>query len=73
MQAIVCREHGGPEVMKYEEIPQPTPAARTVLIKADASGPLRLQIGKVDSLRDAAQAHRDLASCLTTGKLVLKP
>ena len=38
MQAIVCREHGGPEVMKCEEIVQPEPAAREVLIKADAIG-----------------------------------
>ncbi len=38
MQAIVCHEHGDPEVMRYEEIPQPTPAAPEVLIKADAIG-----------------------------------
>jgi len=38
MHAIVCREHGGPGVMKYEEIPQPTPDAREVLIKAEAIG-----------------------------------
>ena len=38
MQAIVCHEHGGPEVMKYEEIAKPESAAREVLIKADATG-----------------------------------
>ena len=38
MQAIVCREHGGPEVMQYQDIAQPEPAAREVLIQADAIG-----------------------------------
>ena len=38
MQAKVCREHGGPEVMRNEDVAQPEPAAREVLIKADAIG-----------------------------------
>lgn len=38
MHAIVCHQHGAPEVMRYEEIPQPTPAASEVLIKADSIG-----------------------------------
>jgi NADPH2:quinone reductase len=38
-----------------------------------ADGRLRLQVGHVYALRDAAQAHRDLESRATTGKLVLKP
>lgn len=38
MHAIVCNEHGGPEVMRYMEIAQPQPAANEVLIKADAIG-----------------------------------
>jgi NADPH2:quinone reductase len=46
MHAIVCHEHGDPEVMKHEEIPQPTPAAREVLIKADAIG-----VNYVDTMR----------------------
>ena len=37
------------------------------------AGRLRLHIGQVYPLRDAAQAHRDLASRQTTGKLILKP
>ena len=36
-------------------------------------GQLRLRIGHVYALRDAAQAHRDLESRKTSGKLVLKP
>jgi NADPH:quinone reductase len=38
-----------------------------------AEGKLHLQIHKVYSLADAAQAHRDLESRGTTGKLLLKP
>jgi len=38
-----------------------------------AEGRLRLQIHKVYNLADAAQAHRDLESRRTIGKLLLKP
>ena len=38
MHAIVCHEHGGPQVMQYEEIHRPQPAAGDVLIEAQAIG-----------------------------------
>lgn len=38
-----------------------------------AAGKLRVQIYKIYKLADAAQAHRDLESRKTTGKLLLKP
>ena len=38
MKAIRIHEFGGPEVLKYEDAPQPTPAADEVLIKVYASG-----------------------------------
>ncbi len=41
MHAIVCHEHGDPEVMKYEEIAKPAPAAGEVLIKAEATFDVR--------------------------------
>lgn len=46
MHAIVCHDHGGPEVMTYEEIPKPEPAAGEVLIKAEAIG-----VNYVDTMR----------------------
>lgn len=46
MHAIVCRQHGGPEVMQYEEIPQPEPTANCVLIQAEAIG-----VNFVDTMR----------------------
>ena len=46
MHAIVCRQHGGPEVMQYEEVPQPRPTANDVLIQAAAIG-----VNYVDTMR----------------------
>ncbi|MEO6837187.1 MAG: NADP-dependent oxidoreductase [Ginsengibacter sp.] len=38
MKAIQIHQFGGPEVLKYEEVPRPSPAADEVLIKVYASG-----------------------------------
>ncbi|MEO6638511.1 MAG: NADP-dependent oxidoreductase [Ginsengibacter sp.] len=38
MKAIRIHQFGGPEVLKYEDVPQPVPAADEVLIKVYASG-----------------------------------
>src|SRR6185437_14219258 len=43
------------------------------IFKWIADGRVRLQIYKVYKLSDAAEAHRDLESRKTTGKLLLKP
>jgi NADPH2:quinone reductase len=56
MQAIVCHEHGGPDVMKYEEIAKPEPAAGEVLIKTEAIG-----VNYVDTMRRSGKhpaAHK---------------
>lgn len=36
MKAVVIREFGGPEVMRLEDVPVPTPAAGEVLLKVEA-------------------------------------
>jgi len=46
MQAIVCHEHGGPDVMKYEEVSQPKPTAVDVVIQSEAIG-----VNYVDTMR----------------------
>ncbi len=46
MHAIVCYEHGRPEVMQSVEIPQPEPATKEVLIEAEAIG-----VNYVDTMR----------------------
>jgi NADPH2:quinone reductase len=38
MKAIVVHEFGGPEVLKFEEIPTPRPAAGQVLVRIHAAG-----------------------------------
>jgi len=38
MQAIEVAEHGGPEVLNYVDLPQPSPGPGEVLIKAEAIG-----------------------------------
>ncbi|HEV2206225.1 MAG TPA: NADPH:quinone reductase, partial [Candidatus Acidoferrales bacterium] len=38
MKAIVVHEFGGPEVLKYEEIPTPRPEAGQVLVRIHAAG-----------------------------------
>src|SRR5712691_11725765 len=38
MKAIQVHEFGGPEVLKFEEIPAPKPAAAQVLVRIHAAG-----------------------------------
>lgn len=38
MKAIVIREYGGPEVLKYEDVPRPEPKADQILIRVIAAG-----------------------------------
>ncbi|MFQ5828306.1 MAG: zinc-binding dehydrogenase [Candidatus Methylomirabilia bacterium] len=38
MKASVFHQHGGPEVLKYEDVPEPKPGPREVVIQVRASG-----------------------------------
>ena len=38
MKAIVAHEYGGPEVLKYEEMPVPEPKENEILVRVIASG-----------------------------------
>jgi len=38
MKAIVMHEYGGPEVLKYEEVPRPEPKDNEVLVRMIATG-----------------------------------
>ncbi len=38
MKAVVIREHGGPEVLRLEDLPEPTPRADQVLVDVRAIG-----------------------------------
>src|SRR5215510_8304312 len=45
MKAIVIHEYGGPEVLKYEDIPRPEPKDDELLIRVIAAG-----VNPVDAL-----------------------
>ena len=38
MKAIVVRQYGGPEVLRYEEVPDPEPKPGEVLLKVRVAG-----------------------------------
>jgi len=38
MKAVTIREHGGPEVLRYEDVPDPRPGAGEVLLRVEAIG-----------------------------------
>ena len=38
MKAVVLHEHGGPEALKYEDVPQPVPKDDEVLVRVMAAG-----------------------------------
>jgi NADPH:quinone reductase-like Zn-dependent oxidoreductase len=45
MKAAVCRKYGPPEVIQFEELPQPIPKANEVLVKVMASTVNRTDAG----------------------------
>ena len=54
MKAIVVREFGGPDVLTFEDAPEPVPAAGQVLIKVHAVG-----VNPVDTyIRSGAYARK---------------
>ncbi|HIC96541.1 TPA: alcohol dehydrogenase, partial [Candidatus Bipolaricaulota bacterium] len=44
MKAVVFHEHGGPEVLRYEEVPDPKPGPEEVLIRVKATSVNHLDI-----------------------------
>ncbi|KAA8969331.1 quinone oxidoreductase [Mycobacterium sp.] len=55
MHAVVVAETGGPEVLRYVELPRPAPAAGQVLIRAEAIG-----VNFIDTYFRSGQYPRDL-------------
>ncbi|MCF2650564.1 zinc-binding dehydrogenase [Niallia circulans] len=51
MKAVVIREHGGPEVLKIEEVPTPKPGLHEVLIKVEATALNHLDVFAREGLK----------------------
>ncbi len=62
MHAIVCHEHGGAEVMRYEEVPRPEPSDLEVLIESEAIG-----VNYVDTMRRSGKHPAPPAVPFTPG------
>lgn len=62
MHAIVCHEHGGPEVMCYEEVARPEPGAGEVVVQAEAIG-----VNYVDTMRRSGRHPAAPAPPFTPG------
>jgi NADPH:quinone reductase-like Zn-dependent oxidoreductase len=45
MKAVRVHEYGGPEVLKYEDVPRPAPAAGEILIRVHAAGVNPVDVG----------------------------
>ena len=44
MYAVRIHEHGGPEVLRYEEVPTPTPGEGQALVRLVACGVIEMVI-----------------------------
>ena len=53
MKAVVAHEYGGPEVLKYQDVPVPEPKDNEILVRLIASAELAKNPGY--DLRDVAQ------------------
>jgi NADPH2:quinone reductase len=62
MKAIVCHSHGGPEVMRYETVPDPVPGGGELLVRAEAIG-----VNFVDTMRRSGKHPTAPQSPFTPG------
>jgi NADPH:quinone reductase-like Zn-dependent oxidoreductase len=81
MKAVLIREHGGPDVLRYEEVATPTPGANEVLIEVHAASINHIDIWArkgLPSVRfplplipgcDAAGIVREVGKDVTTVKI----
>jgi NADPH:quinone reductase-like Zn-dependent oxidoreductase len=60
MRAIVISEHGGPEVLRLVERPDPSPAAGEVLVRVGAAAVNRLDIWVRENVGHAYEANLPL-------------
>ena len=68
MKAIVVHEYGGPEVLKYEDVPKPEPGENEVLVRVIAAG-----VNPVDGAARSAKFAQFLVQMLISAVDVINP
>lgn len=70
MKAIVIRKHGGPEVLSYEQIPDPVPDKREVLVRVNYCAINHLDIWVRNGITGKKVQFPHILGCDISGTLV---
>ena len=70
MKAIVIRKHGGPEVLSYEEIPDPIPERENVLVKVNYCAVNHLDIWVRNGITGKKVSFPHILGCDISGTLL---
>ena len=72
MKAMRFHEFGGPEVLRYEDVEQPTPGAGQVRIRVVATSFNGVEVAQRGPLAELPAVHADAAAgTLPSGKVVI--
>ena len=69
MKAVVIRKHGGPEVLSYEEIPEPIPEKGDVLVKVNYCAVNHLDIWVRNGIAGKTVSFPHILGCDISGTL----
>ncbi|MFZ0843486.1 MAG: zinc-binding dehydrogenase [Nitrosotalea sp.] len=70
MKAIIIRKHGGPEVLSYEEIPDPVPERENVLVKVNYCAVNHLDIWVRNGIIGKKVSFPHILGCDISGTLL---
>jgi NADPH:quinone reductase-like Zn-dependent oxidoreductase len=70
LKAIVIREHGGPQVLSYEQIPDPVPEKKDVLVKVDYCAVNHLDIWVRNGIVGKTVSFPHILGCDISGTLL---
>ncbi len=70
MKAVIIRKHGGPEVLSYEEIPDPVPKKGHVLVKVNYCAVNHLDIWVRNGIPGKTVSFPHILGCDVSGTLV---
>lgn len=70
MKAIVIRKHGGPEVLSYDQVPDPVPKKGHVLVKVDYCAVNHLDIWVRNGISGKAVSFPHILGCDICGTLL---